>query len=98
MKVLQTPGVLQIVGNGRKHIPLEDAEVEFLRQASTAGRLNPTRSWWSGRVRIRSGVMQGIEGTLVRKSSSLRFVLTLNLINQHVSVEIDADALESVVA
>ncbi|MFZ0304501.1 MAG: hypothetical protein WAL75_17550 [Terracidiphilus sp.] len=38
--------------------------------------------------------MQGIEGTLVRKKSSLRFVLTLELINQHVAVEVDADELE----
>ena len=48
------------------------------------------------RVRIRTGAMEGIVGTLVSKSSSLRFVLTLSLINQHASVEIDADHLEPV--
>jgi hypothetical protein len=40
--------------------------------------------------------MQGVEGTLVRKQSTLRFVLTLTLINQHAAVEVDADTLESV--
>ena len=98
VKVLQTPGVLHIVGNGRKHIPLEDAEVEFLRSGFNGRKIEPYRELVVGeRVRIRSGVMQGIEGTLVRKCSSLRFVLTLNLINQHASVEIDAESLESVV-
>ena len=31
------------------------------------------------RVRIKTGVLQGIEDTLVRKNSCLRFVLTLCL-------------------
>jgi len=40
--------------------------------------------------------MQGIEGTLVRQKNSLRFVLTLTLINQNAAVEVDADELEPV--
>ncbi len=97
VKVLQTPGVLHIVGNGRNLIPLEDAEVEFLRSGFHGKRAEPYSELVVGqRVRIRSGVMQGVEGTLVRKQSSLRFVLTLSLINQHAAVEVDADTLESV--
>jgi hypothetical protein len=46
------------------------------------------------RVRIRSGVMSGVEGTLVRKGESMRFVLTLDLINQHAAIQVDADSLE----
>jgi hypothetical protein len=42
--------------------------------------------------------MQGIQGTLVRKSNSLRFVLTLELINQHAAVQVDAEDLESIIA
>jgi hypothetical protein len=30
------------------------------------------------KVRIKAGVMQAVEGTLVRKSESRRFVLTVN--------------------
>jgi hypothetical protein len=40
--------------------------------------------------------MQGLEGTLVRKDSSLRFVLTLELINQHAAIEVAADELEAI--
>jgi hypothetical protein len=43
-------------------------------------------------------VMQGLRGTLVRKSNSLRFVLTLELINQHAAIQVDADDLEPIVA
>jgi transcription antitermination factor NusG len=97
VKVLQTPGVLHIVGNGRNLIPLEDTEVEFLRSGFHGRKAEPYKELVVGeRVRIKTGVMQGVEGTLVRKQSTLRFVLTLTLINQHAAVEVDADTLESV--
>jgi len=40
--------------------------------------------------------MQGLEGTLVRKSGSTRFVLTLEMINQHAAIQIDAEDLEPI--
>jgi transcription antitermination factor NusG len=97
VKVLQSPGVLSIVGNGRKSIPLSDVEVDFLRSGLNGRKVEPYKELVVGeKVRIKTGVMQGVEGVLVRKSSSLRFVLGINLINQHAAVEVDADALESV--
>jgi transcription antitermination factor NusG len=99
VQVLQTPGVVHIVGNGRNSIPVEDDEIEFLRSGICGNKVEPYRELVVGeKVRIKAGVMQGIEGTLIRKSNSLRFVLTLNLINQHAAVEVDAGALESVLA
>jgi transcription antitermination factor NusG len=99
VRVLQSPGVLHIVGNGRKCIPLADAEVEFLRSGLYGRKVEPYRELVVGeKVRVKAGVMQGVEGILVRKNSSLRFVLSINLINQYAAVEVDADALESVLA
>lgn len=99
IKVLQSPGVLHIVGNGRKHIPLDDSEIAFLRTGLQGRKVEPYQELVLGeRMRIKYGLMQGLEGTLVRKSNSLRFVLTLNLINQHAAVEVDADALEALPA
>jgi hypothetical protein len=49
-------------------------------------------------VRIKSGVMQGVQGILVRKGGSMRFVLTLELINQHASIQVDAEDLEPILA
>jgi transcription antitermination factor NusG len=97
-KVLQAPGVLQIVGNSREYVPLPDSEVEFLRSDFCRQRIEPYRELVIGeRVRIKSGVMQGVHGTLVRKSSSMRFVLTLELINQHAAIQVDAEDLEPIV-
>jgi transcription antitermination factor NusG len=98
-KVLQTPGVLQIVGNRTESVPLPDSEIEFLRSGFCRQRIEPYRELIVGeKVRIKSGVMQGLQGTLVRKSSSMRFVLTLELINQHAAIQVDAEDLESIVA
>jgi hypothetical protein len=91
--------VLQIVGNRRESVPLRDSEVEFLRCGFCRQRIEPYRDLVIGeRVRVKSGVMRGLEGTLVRKSNSLRFVLTLELINQHAAIQVDAEDLEPLVA
>ncbi|MGO9339966.1 MAG: UpxY family transcription antiterminator [Terracidiphilus sp.] len=98
-KVLQSAGVLQIVGNGRECVPLPDSEIEFLRSDFCRQRIEPYRDLVVGeRVRIKSGVMQGLQGTLVRKSNSMRFVLTLELINQCAGIHVDAEDLERIVA
>jgi transcription antitermination factor NusG len=98
-KVLQSPGVLQIVGNSRAGIALPDSEVEFLRTDFCRQRVEQYRELVVGeKVRIKSGVMRGLQGTLVRKSNNLRFVLTLELINQHAAIQVDAEELEPIVA
>lgn len=96
-KVLQAPGVLYIVGSSRESIALPDAEIEFLRAGSCRKRIEPFRELVIGtKVRIKCGVMQGVEGTLVRKGESMRFVLTLQMLNQHASVQVNAEDLELV--
>ena len=97
-KVLQSPGVLQIVGSSREGIPLPDAEVEFLRSGFCKQRIEPYRELVIGEnVRIKSGVMQGLQGTLVRKNHNMRFVLTIELINQHAAIQVDPEDLEPIV-
>lgn len=94
-RVLQVPGVLYIVGNGKEHIPLPDNEIEFLRTALSKHRIEPYQELVIGKkVCIKNGPMQGVCGTLVRKGDKLRFVLTIELINQCASVEVDAESLE----
>ncbi len=98
-RVLQAPGVVQIVGNGRNDVYLPDAEMEFLRSGLNGRKVEPFPEFAAGaRVRIKSGVLQGVEGVLVRKRTGLRFVLAIDLINQRAAVEIDANDLEVVLA
>jgi len=94
-KVLQSPGVLRIVGNSREPLPVPDATIEFLRSDICSRKIEPYRELVVGqKVRIKNGAMQGLEGVLIRKNNNLRFVLTIDLINQHAAVEIGAENLE----
>ena len=99
VKVLQSPGVLQIVGNGREAVPLPDSDVDILRNGLSGQHVEPYRELVVGeKVRIKSGLMRGIEGTLVKKCTGNRFVLTLRLINQHAAIEVDPEMLEPALA
>jgi transcription antitermination factor NusG len=96
-KVLRCPGVLHIVGTHKEPLPLADAEVELLRSGVCRRRVEPYRDLVVGdRVRIKSGIMRGVQGTLVRRNSHLRFVLTIQLINQHAAIEVNAEDMEPV--
>ena len=95
--ILRSPGVLRIVGNSQGPIPIPAAEIEFLRSDFCRKRIEPYKELVVGeRVRIKCGAMQGVAGTLVRKSNSLRFVLNIELINQNAAVEVSAEDLEPV--
>jgi transcription antitermination factor NusG len=96
-RVLASPGVVRIVGTRRESIPIADDIIEFLRSELCLGRAEPYRELVVGeRVRIRDGSMRGVEGTLVRKNNKLRFILSVEMIQRHISIEIDASSLEPV--
>jgi transcription antitermination factor NusG len=98
-KVLGTPGVIRIVGSKREYLPIPDHEIEFLRNSLAQKRVEPCMDFVSGdKVRIKTGALQGIEGTLMRTNNGPRFILSLRLINQHALVEIDPEDIEAIVA
>jgi transcription antitermination factor NusG len=97
VKVLQSPGVIHIVGNIHEDTPIADSEIELLRIGVQGRTVEPYRDLVLGKtVRIKRGSMEGIQGVLVRRGNGLRFVLSLKLINQSAAIEIDAEDLEQV--
>ena len=95
VRVLASPGVLQIVGNGRESVPLADTVIEILRSSLALKRVEPFRELVLGtKVRVKSGILQGAEGTLVRRQGGDRFVLNIGLINQNAAIQVDAEDLE----
>lgn len=96
--VLRTPGVRQLVGNSREPVCLADREIAFIRTSLLEQKAEPHVGLIAGqRVRIKHGLMRGVEGSLVRKSSEWRFVLTVQLIHHHVAVEVEASTLEPII-
>jgi transcription antitermination factor NusG len=95
--ILGTPGVLSIVGSSKEAWPLPDLEIEALRLGLLERRIEPHPYLVVGeRVRIKAGVMAGVEGVLVRKKNDFRVVLSLDTIMRSVAVEVDADDIEPV--
>jgi transcription antitermination factor NusG len=94
--ILATPGVCSIVTMGGKPATMADAEVEAIRVAtSQRGAVEPHPFLRSGdRVRVRSGHLEGIEGILVRRKNSLRLVLSAELLERSIAVEVDANDVE----
>ena len=96
-KVLQSPGVLHIVGNQRAPMPVPEEAIDFLRSGLCARKVEPYTELVAGqKVRIKSGALKGVQGTLVRRNNQHRFVLTIELINRHAAIEVDAACLEPV--
>ena len=89
--VLMTPGVQQIVGFGRTPVPVEEREVESIRQVLASGL--PSLPWpylhIGERVRVNHGSMVNLEGILVNFKGSNRVVLSVTLLQRSVALEID---------
>jgi transcription antitermination factor NusG len=98
LDVLKVPGVVRLVGFDGMPTALENEEVESLRRALSAGvKAAPHPYLTVGRrVRITAGPLVGREGILVRRRSSLRVVLSLDLIQRSILVDVEAGSLETV--
>lgn len=95
--VLSVPGVISIVGGGRKSMSISDSYIHFLQKGLQEGKIEPHPYLTSGtKVRIRSGVMAGVEGILLRKKNDFRVVLTLEMIMKSVKIEVELGDIEPV--
>ena len=97
--IVTTPGFHSFVGFGDQPVTIPREEIEAIRQAFASGsRIEPYPFLRFGdKVRIRSGPLEGLEGILARKKSSFRLVLSVNLLEKSVAVEIDGCQVERVV-
>jgi transcription antitermination factor NusG len=96
-RLLDVPGLLAFVGQGRNALAIPDAEIELLRRELPLRKFEPHPYLVAGcKVRIVAGPLAGACGVLLRKKSSLRVVLSIDLIRQSVAVEVDADEVEPI--
>lgn len=95
VRVLEIPGVLSFVGTKAEPAQLSDFEIETLRSGLHLKKFAPYPDLVVGeKVRIKAGPLSGLAGVLVRTMNGLRVVLTLDMINQSVAVELDATDVE----
>lgn len=98
MRVLQTPGVVNIVSAFGHPAPLCDADVALLREcAARPQRFQPHAFLQVGqRVRVTCGPFAGWEGILCEKKNSTRLVVSLQQIMRSVAVDLDGADVEAV--
>ena len=90
--VVTIDGVVGLVGAGRQPIPVSDTEIEAVRTVVQSGlQAEPCPFLRIGqRVRIKYGCLSGVEGILMKVKNSWRLVISVNLLERSVAVEIDA--------
>ena len=91
VRVLEQPGVVRLVGVNGKATPLPDDEIEQLRSSLAFCKAEPYPFMVPGeKVRIRTGPMAGFEGKILRRKGKLRLLVSLDLIQSSIVIELDA--------
>jgi transcription antitermination factor NusG len=91
LPVLITPGVIQIVGVGKTPIPVDEQEIAAIQRVGKSGI--STMPWpylQVGHVaQIEEGPLRGMTGIVIRIKSGLKLVLSVNLLQRSIAVEVD---------
>lgn len=92
LPILQTPGVIQIVGCNRVPVPVDDGEIAAIQTLVSSGLPNQPWPFLSAgdRVRIESGPLRGAEGLLTTVKGNHRLVLSISILQRSVAVDIDS--------
>jgi transcription antitermination factor NusG len=95
LPVLVVPGVNFIVGLGQGATPIDPAELNAVRLATTSGL--PCEPWAylkiGTRVRVHHGPLTGLEGFVVDVGKTFKLVISLNLLGRSVAVELHKDTV-----
>ncbi len=100
VEVLKTFGAVSIVGDGSCPLPIPELTILSIQAFIERGlRYDPHPYLAIGnRVRIVEGPLLGLEGILVRMDNKDRLVLSVDLIQRSISVEIDTWKIEPVLS
>ena len=92
LPILKCDGVVTIIGTDGHPSPIPAVEIEGIRQLIESElAFDPCPLIKEGMmVEVKAGPLKGVVGRLVRKGARARLMLSVDLIGQAVSVEVDA--------
>jgi len=98
LPILTIPGVNSIVGIGKNLMPVEERELQDIRAVLKS---NAYCEPWpfleiGQRVRVEEGPLAGTEGIVAMLKNSCRLVISVNLLQRSVAVEIDRVCLKPI--
>lgn len=98
LPVLTTPGVVAVVGFGSEPAAIPDSQIETVRQVLGSGlATEPCPFLKEGqRIRVVRGPLQGVEGILLQKKADWKLVVSIDLLQRSLAVEVDQDSVKSV--
>jgi transcription antitermination factor NusG len=91
LPILNTPGVIQIVGIGKAPYPVEEEEIAALQAIVVSGLQAEPRSYFNigQTVRFAAGPLAGVEGILTGFKGARKFVVSVTLLQRSVAVDVD---------
>jgi len=90
-RMVTTPGVVHIVSFGREPAAIPEAEIEALERIAASG-LAVAGCGYIGvgkTVELISGPLKGVRGIVLRQAKNTRLMVSLELLQRSISVEID---------
>ena len=96
--ILTTPGFHTVVGFGGRPAMIPRSEIEAIRRVVESPlKAEPHPFLKSGDwVRVIAGPLEGLEGILLRKKNLWKLVLSVEILQRSVAVEVDAIMVERV--
>ena len=96
LQVLKIPGVAKLVGFNGTPTALPEEEITALRASLASGvRAEPHPYLTAGRrVRIKAGPLTGLEGILLHRKGNVQVVLSVDLLQRSISIDMDLADLE----
>ena len=99
VKILQTPGIVNLVRNKDGPLPVPDSQISSLQTLLGSESVLTSHPYLEEgmRVRIANGPLYGCQGILVRRrNEKARLVVAIDIIQQAVSVELSEEDVEPI--
>jgi transcription antitermination factor NusG len=96
LDVVKTPGVFWLVENGGHACSVPESDIDAIRKiTASSAHAEPHPYLKCGTlVRVRSGALSGVQGILTRVKNRYRVVLSVDLLQKAVAVEVEASNVE----
>ena len=96
IKILQTPGLINIVRFGKKIAYIEDKTINSIKQIIEGGIIPETTNYFinGDPVKIKHGPLKGLTGEVVRIDKNNLLLIRIDAIKLSISIKIEKKLLE----
>src|ERR1700758_3866564 len=96
LRVLQTPGIVYLVGFAGHPAPMPQEDILAIQNCLSQGlQVEPCPYLRVGhRVRVIRGPLEGLQGRIVRRKNRSRFILSFDLLQRAVAIEVNGMDLQ----